>query len=94
MQGVATTTARRPVKKLPAKPVAPRQPVAGADPAAADFENAGEVQPDREEQPSHRGDESGRLELEAPARRCSGCAQDDEDRGEPAEGDEYAERVG
>ena len=94
VQGVATTTASRPVKKLPRWPGRVREAVAGAHQAGADLEDAGQVQPDREQQPGHGGDEHRRLELEPPAGGGAGGARGQQRGAQRGERDQHAGGIG
>ena len=67
VQGVATSTASSPVKKLPVCPGRAARPLAGAARPAPNSEHAGQVEPDSEQQPGHGRDEHRGLELESPA---------------------------
>ena len=76
VQGVATSTASAPVKKLPQCPSRPARPPPMPATPPPICEHAGQVQPDREQQPRHRGDEDRRGELKSPSRRRAGRAGD------------------
>jgi len=74
VRGVATSTATRPVTKLPTTPL---RAASGADPgdARTELKNLGKVQPDHEDEPRREGNEGRRLELEAPSELAAGGAK-------------------
>ena len=81
VQGLATTTASTPVKKLPLRPPRLARPLPAFMTAAAELHQSGQGQAHGDKQVGQGDDKARRLQLEAPADGAAGLLQCDQHGG-------------